>query len=121
MIIDTFQIGDGEPEIIISIDDGKETKADTIFQAYPNPFNNQTTIQIRLSKEIDMETASFKIYNVLGKVVKTFEPSSNVNSREFKFIWNGKNDNTTTVSSGHYFFVMNLAGKIKTLKLLLMK
>ncbi|MCP5062573.1 MAG: T9SS type A sorting domain-containing protein, partial [Ignavibacteriae bacterium] len=110
-----------ESDIIISVEDTEETKTDSIFQAYPNPFNNQTTIQIRMNKEIDLATASFKIYNVLGKVVKSFEPSSNLDTKELKFIWNGKNDNNSTVSSGHYFFVMNYAGKVKSLKLLLMK
>lgn len=121
MDIDTFQLGDDEWDIIIGVDDNEETKIDTIFQAYPNPFNNQTTIQIRLNKEIELEIASFKIYNVLGKVVKTFKPSTSSNTREITFVWNGTNDNNVTVSSGHYFFVMNRAGKVKTLKLLLMK
>ncbi|MEE9430077.1 MAG: T9SS type A sorting domain-containing protein, partial [Melioribacteraceae bacterium] len=110
-----------ESDLIIRVEDAEETKTDSIFQAYPNPFNNQTTIQIRMSKEIDLETSSFKIYNVLGKVVKTFEPSINVNTKGLKFIWNGKNDNNSNVSSGHYFFVMNYSGKVKSLKLLLLK
>ncbi|MEE9432201.1 MAG: VIT domain-containing protein [Melioribacteraceae bacterium] len=121
MDIDTFKFDDGADEWVTSVEDKEEIKTDSIFQAYPNPFNNQTTIQIRLSKEIDMESVSFKIYDILGRVVKTFEQLVAANSREVKFIWNGKNDNNATVSSGHYFFIMNQAGKVKTMKLLLLK
>ena len=99
-----------------------EVNSDTLFTSYPNPFNNQTTIKIRLSKNINPETASFKIYNVLGQVVKTFIPSVGLNeTNEFEFYWNGENDNNSLVASGNYFFVMQHAGKVQTLKLVLVK
>ncbi len=107
---------------MVDIEEEDEINSDTLFTSYPNPFNNQTTIKIRLSKNINPETATFKIYNVLGQVVKTFVPTTNINeTNEFEFYWNGENDNNSTVASGNYFFVMQYAGKVQTLKLVLIK
>lgn len=107
--------------MIIGVEDEEKVNTDTLFTSYPNPFNNQTTIQIRLSKNINPETATFKIYNVLGQVVKSFTPTLNSETNEFEFNWNGTNDNNSVVSSGNYFFVMTYAGKVQTMKLVLMK
>ncbi|MBK8944152.1 MAG: T9SS type A sorting domain-containing protein [Ignavibacteriae bacterium] len=115
-------IDDGNGEWVVDVEETEEINSDTLFTSYPNPFNNQTTIKIRLSNKINPETATFKIYNVLGQVVKTFIPSANINeTKEFEFFWNGENDNNSYVASGNYFFVMQHAGKVKTLKLVLVK
>ncbi len=110
-----------ESDAVIGVEDGAEIQADTLFQAYPNPFNNQTTIKIRLSKSVESSSTTFKIYNILGQVVKSFIPENNSTSNEFEFIWNGMNENNSIVSSGQYFFVMSYEGKVKTLKLMLVK
>ncbi|MBK7105392.1 MAG: T9SS type A sorting domain-containing protein [Ignavibacteriae bacterium] len=115
-------IDDGNGEWVVDVEETEEINSDTLFTSYPNPFNNQTTIKIRLSKKINPEIATFKIYNVLGQVVKTFIPNTNINeTNEFEFFWNGENDNNSIVASGNYFFVMQNAGKVQTLKLVLVK
>ena len=106
---------------IVDVEEEESVETDTLFTSYPNPFNNQTTIKIRLSKNISSENVSFKIYNILGQVVKTFNNLLSTETNEFEFNWNGKNDNGEIVSSGNYFFVMNNGNKVKTLKLILMK
>ena len=117
-----FILDDGNGDWVVDIEEKDEVNSDTLFTSYPNPFNNQTTIKIRLSKNINPETASFKIYNVLGQVVKTFIPSVGLNeTNEFEFYWNGENDNNSLVASGNYFFVMQHAGRVQTLKLVLVK
>ncbi|MBI1933481.1 MAG: T9SS type A sorting domain-containing protein [Ignavibacteriales bacterium] len=116
-----FYLAEDESDLVNDIKVTDETQADTLFQAYPNPFNNETNIKIRLGKKIDPESATFKIYNVLGQVVKTFQPNIKFESNEFEFLWNGLNDNNSTIASGNYFFVMNYKGKVRTLKLALVK
>ena len=106
---------------LVDVENEESIETDTLFTSYPNPFNNQTTIKIRLSKNISSENVSFKIYNILGQVIKTFNNHSSTETNEFEFNWNGKNDNGEIVSSGNYFFVMNYGSRVKTLKLILMK
>lgn len=97
------------------------TNNDTLFRAYPNPFNNQVKIDVSLPEAVTSGDVSFKIYNILGQVVRTFEVNRNVEGNNYHFIWNGKNDTGSYVSSGTYFFVVNTGEKRYSLKLLFMK
>lgn len=99
----------------------QETDNDSLFQAYPNPFNTQTTIKIKLSKSINPKNISFKIYNVLGQVVQTYQPDVTADRKHYEFIWDGKNDSGIAVSSGNYFFVVSTPEKRFSLKLLLLR
>jgi len=103
--------------------DLEEIKSDTdsLLQAYPNPFNDNTIIKISLPETIDTNELSLKIYNVMGQVVRTFEPNLAENRNSFQLIWNGRNDNGQTIASGSYFFVMTTKVKRYSLKLLLLK
>jgi Ca-activated chloride channel family protein len=94
---------------------------DTLFTAYPNPFNNQVTIEISLPDLWNNEELSFRIYNMLGQVVRTFDPAENIEKDNYRFIWNGKNDSGQDVASGTFFFVVRAGAKQHTLKLVLMK
>ncbi len=94
---------------------------DTLIQAYPNPFNEQTHIKIQFAKSVSTEKLSFKIYNILGQVVRSFEPYNLTHDREFEFAWNGISNEGLVVPSGVYFFVMEGPGLRKSLKLLLLK
>ncbi len=109
-----------ETELIISVED-EEGENDSVFTAYPNPFNMETQIVVKLSKKFDVNNISFKIYNILGEQIKSFAIDDAQDKRSFKFNWNGKNDYGETVSSGVYIFTVTSATERQTLKLLLMK
>ena len=96
-------------------------KNDTLFKAYPNPFNNQVKIIISLPEAATLGNVSFKIYNILGQVVRNFKTNENLEGNTYQFTWNGKNDSGFDVSSGTYFFVVNTGEKRYSLKLLFMK
>ncbi len=85
--------------------------------AYPNPFNPQTNISF------DLKTDSFvniTIYNAKGGRVLTLT-SKEWNAGKHHLVWNGKDDQGRTVSSGVYFYRMT-AGKYKaTQKVVLLK
>jgi flagellar hook assembly protein FlgD len=74
-----------------------------------------------LANSISQEKLSFKIYNILGQVVRSFEPNNLTHDREFEFAWNGISNEGLVVPSGVYFFVMEGSGFRKSLKLLLLK
>ncbi|MDP4194307.1 MAG: VIT domain-containing protein [Bacteroidota bacterium] len=96
--------------------------SDTLqMKAYPNPFNSQTVIKIRLPQVFDEKNASMKIYNVLGREVKTFELKDLGNNRSMKLNWNGRDNSGQNVSSGIYFFVLTTQTERHSLKLLLLK
>lgn len=109
-----------ESDIIISVEE-EETKNDTLFEAFPNPFNSQVKINIGLpDKEID-DNNTFKIYNILGQVVRTFRASNDGMNNTYRFVWNGKNDSGASVSSGTYIFVATTPKNNYSMKLIYMK
>jgi Ca-activated chloride channel family protein len=97
------------------------TKNDTIFKAYPNPFNNQVKIEFSLPASLISEDISFKIYNILGQSVRAFQANGKTEGNSYQIIWDGKSDTGSEVSSGTYFFIANTAQKRYSLKLLYMK
>jgi hypothetical protein len=82
----------------------------SLEQNYPNPFNARTAIVYHLPN-IGAQPAPVKltIYNVLGHLVKTL-----VNERqqpgEHTAYWDGLNESGQTVSSGVYFYTLNVSG-----------
>ena len=58
---------------------------------------------------------------MLGQVVRTFEPNLASGQRKYQFIWDGRNENGVTVTSGNYFFIVSTPQKRYSLKLLLIK
>ncbi|MCZ7602740.1 MAG: FlgD immunoglobulin-like domain containing protein [Melioribacteraceae bacterium] len=88
--------------------------------AYPNPFNSQTKIRVNLPPGMLSDNISFKIYNILGQVVKTFELNPNTKGT-YEFNWDGRNDYGETVSSGIYIFVAITPQKTHSVKLQMIK
>lgn len=111
-----------ESRLISALDELEQaTDDDSLFQAYPNPFNTQTTIKINLLKSLDPQNISFKIYNVLGQIVRTYQPEVTADRKHYEFIWDGTNNNGIAVTSGNYFFIVSTPEKRYSLKLLLLK
>ena len=85
---------------------------------YPNPFNPTTTIFFGLNTE-DTENTEIKIYNLKGQIVKELSPSlchpefiEGRGSRQFNVVWNGSDNNNKPVSSGIYFYQLEIDGKV---------
>ena len=84
----------------------------TLFGNYPNPFNPETTIPFSIPKESKVELT---VYNIKGQKVKTI--AKDVFEKGFhKLIWNGKDTNGKSVSSGVYFYKLNIDGKTCAIK-----
>ncbi len=66
---------------------------------YPNPFNPTTNIKFSLKAD---SKVSLSIYNIRGQKVKTLV-KDNMLAGWHSIVWNGKDDNGKSVSSGVYF------------------
>ena len=86
-----------------------------LFQNYPNPFNTTTTIEYRI---IEDGLVSLEIYNLLGQVVKTLVNSPQ-HAREYRVIWDGRDDYGKGAASGVYFCQLKTGGMVQTRKMVL--
>ncbi len=102
-------------------DEISDVPADTLINAYPNPFNAEVNIRITLQKEFDPSGVSLKIYNILGQEVYSFDPSDFLNTKILNLRWNGKNNYGQPVSSGIYLFSLTTPSDRKSLKLIMLK
>ena len=112
-----------DSDLVISVDETDDAEiADSLFiQAYPNPFNPTTTLNVNLPKNVELSDLNMKIYNLLGEEVISFDPKQYAESRNFKLTWNGQNYYGENVSTGIYFFVVSNKEIRQTVKLMLVK
>ena len=66
---------------------------------YPNPFNPETTIKYNLENNAEV---TLEIFNIKGQLVRTLVNTSQ-EAGSHNVIWNGKDSNNRSVSSGIYF------------------
>lgn len=88
-----------------------------LFQNYPNPFNSQTTMTYELKENAQV---SFKIYNILGQLVRTLVDEKQVEGRH-SIQWNGKDQKGRDLASGLYFYKLETADFVKVRKMLLIR
>ena len=88
-------------------------------QNYPNPFNPSTTISFYLTTEY-AENTEIIIYNIKGQKVKMLIDEK-LEAGCHQVIWDGKDENSKSVSSGIYFYKMETGKYVSTKKMILMK
>ena len=81
------------------------------------PFNPYTTIQYQIPTDCHVELI---IYDSLGRKVSVLHDGK-VSAGVHEAVWNGKNENGTTVSSGVYLYWLKTDKYMKQGKMLLMK
>lgn len=86
-------------------------------QNYPNPFNPTTTIQYALPKPAYVE---LKIYNMLGQVVRMLVEGER-GAGYHQAIWDGKDEEGRTVSTGIYLYQIKAGDFVKTMKMSFIK
>jgi len=79
-----------------------ETESPNQFQlsAFPNPFNAQTTLKLRLDEAEDI---TMRILDLQGHEI-TILSSGYHTAGEHQFIWTGQDKNSIPVASGIYFY-----------------
>ncbi len=88
-----------------------------LAQNFPNPFNPSTTIRYDIKKA---GKVSLKIYNTLGQEVRTLVNGYRTAGNQ-TVIWDGKNNQGKSVSSGIYFYRLEAGSFVKTMKMLLVR
>ena len=87
---------------------------------YPNPFNPETTITFTLNTDQPLNV-KLLIYNVKGQKLNTLV-NEHLETGEHSVIWNGTDQNNKQVSSGVYFYQLEVDDKaIGTKRMLLIK
>ena len=94
----------------------------TLFQSYPNPFNPDTWIPYQLAEDNDV---TIRIYNIKGKPICTLrlgekQAGSYITQKQAAY-WDGRNDASSKVASGIYFYTLRAGDFAATKKLVIMK
>ena len=92
-----------------------------LSQNFPNPFNPSTTIRIGIPESGKNQRVSLKIYDVLGKEVKTLLAEGRLQPGYHKFTWDGTNYSGNPVSSGIYFYQLRAGRKSIMHKMILLR
>mgnify|MGYP005640123171 CR=1 FL=1 len=83
-----------------------------LFQNYPNPFNERTAICFILPEKSPVR---LDIYDISGKLVYS-EYRAELNAGIRHFYWNGVNSSGNKVPSGTYFYRIQYADNVSTVR-----
>ena len=90
----------------------------SLYPAFPNPFNPETTLRFSVPKE--NQSITLNIINVRGQIVRTLfsgEASHGVQTVS----WDGTDWDNRNVSAGIYFSVLNYDSGTKIQKMIMLK
>jgi hypothetical protein len=112
-----YALGNSQISAPIGID--PVAYANSLENAYPNPFNPTTTIKYSIAERGHV---SLKIYNAAGQLVRTLvNEVQSPQAAAFSKTWNGLNDRGQPVSSGVYFYKLTTDDFAQTKKMVLLK
>lgn len=86
-------------------------------QNYPNPFNSTTVIRYQLSTFSEVELT---IFNTIGQLVRTLL-AGNQTAGAYAVIWDGRDNAGRPISSGVYFYRLQVGDQMQIRKLMLVK
>ena len=91
---------------LVTTEDELPADSTAAIEAYPNPFTDVVTIEVRLpaaSAAVEAE-----IYDMMGRRLRTFSVPATGNTT--RFTWNGRTDSGQDVSSGVYIVTVSGQG-----------
>ena len=93
----------------------------SLSQAYPNPFNPETTIEYQLPH---LSQVTLTIHNILGKEINCLVQETK-SAGHYSLLWNGRDKAGHQVSSGIYFYRIEIQSEMQSFtdvkKMILMK
>ena len=99
-------------------DGGKYLPANfNLSQNYPNPFNPSTSIQYSVKEP---GSITLIVYNELGEKIRTLIDEWKT-AGEYVITWDGRNDYGITVTSGKYFYQLQIGEYSSTKKMILIR
>lgn len=114
-----FGIYSGDTTLVTDIKEKEELNPEgfNLKQNYPNPFNPSTTIEYTLPKE---GKVTLKIFDTIGKEIKTLV-NKNQQRGDYKVVWDGTDNKGEKVSSGIYFYWLQIDKTVITKKAIFLK
>lgn len=104
--------------VIVTLQDSPETpefpERNLLGNAYPNPFNSATKIDVEIKAG---ELANLAIYNLAGQLVKSIPLNPGVQTVS----WNGLDSRGQNCANGIYFYKLSSSSSQQVKKLILMK
>ena len=95
------------------------------LQVSPNPFRNLTDIRYQISDNGNKSTtdvnAELGIYDIAGRLVKSFPVQSSVIGHQLSVKWDGTDQLNRQLASGVYFIKLTVAASSTTRKVLLVR
>jgi hypothetical protein len=98
------KVGDEIIGITEKMQDTGYRMQDIILEIYPNPFSK--TLNIRYQIADNSQKESLTIYDVSGRLVKSFKHVAGSRSFTNEVVWDGKNDDAVKLCSGVYFCIL---------------
>ena len=108
---------------LVSVDGGKpgddveQPVRYVLEQNYPNPFNPETKIIYSIPEP---GFVSLKIYNITGQLIRVLQAGNQLPGKYVR-IWDGRNDAGNKLSSGVYFYEIQVNNFIQTKRMVLLK
>lgn len=122
-----FYNADALPLVSIGVGGGANPlttipESTALLQNFPNPFNPDTWIPYRLSKDSDV---SIRIYSAAGKLVRTLDighrPAGIYTLQDRSARWDGRNEHGEAATSGVYFYTIQAGESTATRKMLMLE
>ncbi len=89
---------------------------------HPNPFRQMTDIHYTIhDPRCTIHDLSLGIYDVAGRLVRSFDPESSIENHASMFLWDGRDDSGRELAQGIYFIHLTAKGLEKTLKTILLR
>ncbi|HEY6627153.1 MAG TPA: choice-of-anchor V domain-containing protein [Ignavibacteriaceae bacterium] len=118
---DRWNFGPKFPVKILSVTDADENSQQpdefVLYQNYPNPFNPATNIQYAISSR---QFVTLKVYDLLGKEVATLV-NDELEAGIYKVAFNVAQVSRPEITSGIYFYRLEVGNYTETKKMLLLK
>ena len=109
-----------EPGILNSVEKEKNpliVESFELAQNYPNPFNPTTTISYKLPTG---QKVQLEVFDIIGKKVATLV-NEYKKAGAYQAQWDGRNSNGTLVSSGVYFYRLDIGDFQQSHKMILLR
>jgi hypothetical protein len=90
-----------------------------LYNNYPNPFSNFTTISFDVAKP--SATISLAIYDSKGNLVREIIKDKNYSQGSYKVGWLGENDSGEKAKEGIYFYKLTSGGQMMVKKAIVVK
>ena len=104
--------------LTITVTEDVIPKETALERAYPNPFNPETKISYKLSKDASV---TLRVFDLKGRNVKTIIEGRNQKAGHYHIFWNGRSESGGTAPSGVYILLLQAGDVMKTQKVMLVR